>query len=246
MRDGYSVKTITFHHWFVNKFSRGDDDVEEMVEEYLNNELGEDDEYFPLFFPALSVISNYGPSTISILFDRTPSEAFVQEALQLLDSTLSYSAKYEIMVKIAYRFSYKRFWISVLQCYKERLEDIIRNAPPTRTRMVLYRGVKSDYFIPKSLLEIRDRVHIAGSFVSTTSSVNVLQRFTTHDECCVMRIYVPIGTRMITLAGFANMDEAEFLLGPNTQFYITKTSSQKFCTNKYDLKMKVSDMVVIR
>lgn len=241
---GYTYKGDTF----VNQYSRDTFDVDVFME-YLNNELPNEaeEDYFPLFFPALHVVSLYGPKTINLIFEsKNPPDSHIQDALKLLDPTSSYTEKYALLAQTAYRFNYHRFWVSVLEQYKQRLDDIIRNAPVTTSRMILYRGVRDDYFIPKSMLELRDRVHIARSFVSTTSSVGVLQRFTTYNECCVMRIYVPVGTRMVMLAGLTNMDEAEFLLGARTQFFITKTSSQKFCTNKHNLQMKVTDMVVIQ
>jgi hypothetical protein len=61
-----------------------------------------------------------------------------------------------------------------------------------------------------------------------------------------MRIYVPIGTHMVMMAGLTNLDESEFLLGPRTQFYITKTAGYKFCISKHNLQMQVTDMVVIQ
>jgi len=231
---------------FVNNYTRGTFDID-AFKEYLLEDLHnayEYEEYFPLFFPALQVLSLYGSETMHLVFDTPPSEEEIEDTMKLLDPVVPAVDKYIIMANIAYRFSYERFWVSVLETYKDRIEKLIRGSPATTERMVLYRGAKNDYFLSEFMLNHRQRIHVANSFVSTTSAITVLKNFVNKSKgCCVMRLYVPVGTHALLLHGLTGFGEAEFLLGHKTQFYITKSSTEKFCTDKV---MRVSDLVVIQ
>lgn len=232
---------------FINNHIRGTFDVKNF-ERYLEKFNIKKHSYFPLFFPALRMISRFGKKYINFIFKQQPiDEGVKQKTLRLFEKDLKNTEKYIILVDVMKYFSYELFWISVLEQYRDSIEEIIQGAPPTTKRMMLYRGVKTDYYLTEYMKD-RNRIHVSKGFVSTSSSITVASDFADPDiaNCCFMRIYVPIGTKMLLLSGLSRyMHEVEFLLGHKSQFFITKSSTEKFCTETHDLKMRVSNLVII-
>jgi hypothetical protein len=181
-----------------------------------------------------------------LIFEKTPKDYELAEVRAILHAE-SNVMKYMKLIVLAPKLSYDRFWIPVLEEYITALDDIIRKAPPVPHAIVLYRGVESDYFLTSFMKDHKQRVHVANSFVSTTSSVLVANEFVNYDnKCCFMRLYVPAKTHMIMMIGISKFKlEAEFLLSHKTQFYITKARTEKFCKGTFDLEMRTTSVVVI-
>lgn len=232
---------------FVNSYCRGAFDQQQFFA-YLEKFNVHGITYFCLFFPALRVATKYGQQTMHLIFAEPPSDMQMQEMLKLLDPHITVSDKYVILVSMARHLSFERFWVSVLELYIDAIEMIIRNAPVTTAPLVLYRGVSTDYYLTKFMLNHRDRIHVANSFVSTSTSITVASDFIDYEgtKCCFIRIYVPPGSKMVYMQGVSYYNhESEFLLGHKSQFYITKSSTESFCKDTYNLKMRVSDLVVV-
>jgi hypothetical protein len=231
---------------FVNNYLRGTFDVAQFSN-YLETFDIAKPNYFALFFPAMRVLKRFGkiPDMIRMIFNETPTDIDVDQINAIINSD-SNVIKYMKLVVIAPKLSYDRFWIPVLEDYIAALEAIVSKAPPAPKAMVLYRGVESDYFLTNFMKDHKARVHIANSFVSTSASVAVANDFMNYEnKCCFIRLYVPAGTRMIMMMGISRFDEAEFLLGHKTQFYITKARTEKFCKGTFDLEMRTTSVVVI-
>lgn len=231
---------------FINNYIRGTfsvDDFKQYLEEF---DIDYDDVYFCLFFPALRVLTRSHSHDMLALFLEKPSESDVDELIAIKNAQ-TYEEKYIKLVAISPKLSYDRFWILVLENYRDSIEDIISKAPPTPKPIVLYRGVDSDYFLTKYMKNHVDRVHIANSFVSTSSSVDVVNKFINLlNKCCFMRLYVPAGTRMIMMMGVSRYAlEAEFLLSHKSQFYIKKTRVEKFCKGTLNSEMRTTTLIVI-
>lgn len=238
---------------YVNNYLRGQLDVElfmndinsfsDFIDEYL---------YFPLFFPAMRVITSKCKThkQCAYMFESPPTQDELDTFLQLKDTTISMTDKYDALSTIASQLSFEHFWKVVIQQYVDSLDKIIRGAPRTTHRMVLYRGVKSDYFLSGiKYNNPRDRIYTANNFVSTSSSIQVASNFADFDitNCCFMRMVIPAGTSMILLTGVSAYTESEFLLGRTTKFYIAKTGTEEFCKGSKDRKkrIKVTDIVVV-
>lgn len=241
---GYTHKgDVYVNHWLrktldVDRFM---DDIDEFAE--MENEY----DYFPLFFPALRVAAKYSMSSLDIVFKTPPAQKDKVIFSKLNHSNISITKKYELLSSIANLLSFDRFWRSVLEEYWQTLERIIREAPVTKEHMILYRGVSDDYYLTQLMMNHRERVHIAESFVSTSTSIHAASKFADfHTNCCFIRMYVPKGTPMVLMAGLSKYDEAEFLLNHRTQFYITKSGIEEFCKDsKNKMRMRVTDVVII-
>lgn len=237
---------------FVNNYLRGTFNVEHFIQ-YLQTFDSTSSRYFALFFPALRVLQRFGtmPEMVRLIFHKTPTDTDIEEVHDILISETNV-IKYKKLIALAPKLSFERFWTSVLEDYVEALEDIIRNAPPCKDTMVIYRGVDSDYFLTDFMKNHTDRIHIAKSFVSTSSSVSIANQFVNYDKkCCFIRLYIPAGTRMVMMIGVSRFQESEFLLGHKSQFYITKARMEKFCKRKHfggredAFEMRTTSVVVI-
>lgn len=244
---------------FVNTYLRGTFDTTKF-KTYLKSLLHQDDSdqyYFPLFFPALRMLEKIGRDDIMDIFDtRNVQPRVVEQTMSLVDTSRANSSKYWIMLEVAKYFSYDRFWALTLQHYIDCLQKIIANAPATTQPMMLYRGVENDYYLSKFMLNHRDRIHVANGFVSTSSAISIASKFTDKPSygrsmskayCCFMRVFVPKGTKMLFISGLSSHSvECEFLLGHDTQVYITNSKTESFCKGKDKVDMRVSDVVVIK
>lgn len=249
---------------FVNNFMRGTLD-DAFFRIYLDTFKDDEDKYFPLFFPALDALS-VNVTKIQEIYEKVlidPLNVVNQKKLvQLRRRTTKNTTKYLLLLSIL-KDTKVEWWHHVIRMYSHSLEAIIRKAPPTKKKMYIYRGVKTDFYLDKFKNE-RNPIFPSRGFVSTSSSINVAYDFTTKDNyvkkendilgiqdnsrhCCFMRITVLPGTRMLLTAGMSYFHhEAEFLLSRDTVFYIVKSSTEKFCTSQSGyLKMRVSDMVII-
>ena len=137
----------------------------------------------------------------------------------------------------------------MIQQYINDLDAIIDKSPPTTSPMVVYRGVKNDYYLKGAT----NHIYKTDSFVSTSINLSSALRFAGPD-CCFKRITLLPGTKTLLLAGISRYtNEVEFLLGSKAQFYITnkKTSILRSTTNlcKDSIpsdKINVTDLVVIK
>lgn len=231
---------------FVNNYVRGTFDPI-LFQGYLENFDIAKGHYFALFFPALRVLKRFSNSEemLRLVFRHPPSDIEYAELGATIHAE-SLKMRYMKLVAIAPKLSYERFWIPVLEDYRDAIEHIISRAPPTPKPVVLYRGVESDYFLTKFMKNHMDRVHVANSFVSTSSSISVASDFANYEnKCCFMRLYIPKGSRLLMMMGISRFNESEFLLSNKTQFYITKARTEKFCRQTHNIEMRTSSLVVI-
>lgn len=110
----------------------------------------------------------------------------------------------------------KEFVMKLIQNYAESIQNMINNAPPTKKKMTLYRGLRKDYVFEK-----KQGVFFKNEgFLSVTNKYSTTAGFMTGD-CCFHYITVLPGTKMLWMAGLSKVPrEGEFLLGLNTTYLI--------------------------
>lgn len=247
---------------FVNNHLRGTFSKEKFEAYLMGLNSQSPPTYFPLFFPCLRFFSSsmFDIHHIDKYFDDH-SPHFVATLRSIRDANVKNKEKYKKLIRIV-KYLKMECWSYILQIYCESLDSIIKNAPTTTRQMYVYRGVQSDFYL-KDYKQTSERQFTTQGFVSTSSSINIAYNFTTlnnyvtvdpiydkprvNDHCCFMRILVPARTRLVLISGVSQYrHEAEFLMGSNTLFYITKSSTEKWCTNDNTyIKMRVTDMVDI-
>ena len=117
------------------------------------------------------------------------------------------------------------------------IDNIIDKAPPLRKKMLLYRGVSTDYHFDKKKPNIFFKTK---AFVSTTIKKDVVFNFVNETtKCCVQEITVLPGTKMIWMEGLTySVGEFEFLLSSNTTFLIRNHKK----LNKYPKEESIYDI----
>lgn len=149
---------------------------------------------------------NYKDILMIIKYNNNESEIYI---------LLCYLSRLDI-------FSFDKFWIEVINLYKDDLNSIINNSPELTQPLIVYRGLNQD-FISKAKKETLYKIE---GFVSTTVNIGNAYGFTNSFDCCLQRIILLPGCKCLFLSGISNfMAEREFLLSSNTTYYISNLSN---------------------
>lgn len=212
--DAFTVIGYTNHsHFFISKYLRG-----KMTPRYLNDRIGNiehnNEYYFPFFMQAMLIIDNVEiEKDIIVTIDGLKKK--VSSWIETMKSSTNLKA-YNIMMKIGKYFSY-RFWVSAMELYKDDLKRIIANAPRTTKRMVVFRGVQSEYFVK----EAKDSFYKTNNFMSATLKPYHATLYQRDKRCCFKRIVVPPGSRILFITGMSFFNkELEVLINIDSVFYI--------------------------
>lgn len=146
--------------------------------------------YLPIFFP---------------LLDRIDAGEMENVDMQKWRRLRRVRSRYRFVLEhILPTLSYEDT-VACVAALAEQVLAILRGAPPTKCRLLLYRGVKVDHMPGKA-------------FVSTSLDPFHTLRYMEKaggGPCCLMRILVPRGSHLLFLAGFSSFEgEQEFLLPP--------------------------------
>ena len=115
--------------------------------------------------------------------------------------------------------------VKLVENYNKNLNRILKNAPPLRKAMTLFRGSTSNYFQTVD----KNKPFIHKGYMSATVDYNVSLQpaFINHGSyttCCLMVINVLPGTRMLPMTGLSQInDEKEFLMNTDSKVMIRKT-----------------------
>ncbi len=224
--------------------------------------------YYPLFFQALEEINNVqqvetllkDKKDINLNITQSPSYGIVidksligsrkiTELLQIIkNNKLKISDYYMLVYFIGRYLSYETFWAKVIARYIRDLDNIINNAPPLTKPLIVYRGVKDDYYLKGK----EGFVYTTNSFISTSINLESALKFA-GPLCCFKRITLLPGTRTLLMAGISKfLNEIEFLLGTSCKFYITKEkrfisrTTTDMCPPPVKQRIMVTDAVVIK
>lgn len=105
------------------------------------------------------------------------------------------------------------FIIEAVNYYTNKLNDLIRNAPPLSEDIHAFRGIKSA-FVPKNEGE-----KVSVDFISTSLSFQKAREFMDNERCCMKHLLIKKGTKCIYLGEFSFVvNESEILLPPMTTF----------------------------
>lgn len=272
LHDTFTLKGYTYNgDVFANNYLRGTLDLKKLKKsnsEYLNDISL----YFPLFMQVNKLMlpsSNINPvhedelrtkvqriTRINSVFLK--QSATIKEWLDVLKAkNIKSSERYSILVPLWSYFT-DDFRETVLRTFIQDLMNIIDNAPTNNRTMVVYRGVRNNFFLTKSKEDIYKNL----GFVSTSLDIEIAKEFqrpvSPNDDpkCCIQRVLLPKGIRSIVLFPLSNFqDEKEVLLPTGTIYKLQKKKVLKsfyryqedngtdLCFNNI-VKINVSDIVV--
>jgi hypothetical protein len=127
--------------------------------------------------------------------------------------------KYNSFVYMS-KYIKKSAWAAILDMYVEDLNKIIKKAPPLNKNMVVFRGVKDDYYLTG-----RDGfTYENNGFLSTSLSAVVAKRFMNGSPCCFKKITLLKGLRVLLMMGLSKFpDEMELLLPTGALYSLRRT-----------------------
>ena len=208
--DKFRLYGYSFHgDVYVNSYLRGNLDKTRLIgsmKKYVNDNLIPTNVIFnPLFFEYLDVYKK----TDEFYQYKTPYERFA--FYKKCCSSIAYLNVNSIL--------------KLIENYNKNLNRILKNAPPLKKAMTLFRGSKSNYF--QTLDKNKPFIH--KGYMSATVDYNVALRpsFINHGTpttCCLLVINVLPGTRLLPMTGLSQVNsENEFLMNTNSKVMIRKT-----------------------
>lgn len=141
--------------------------------------------------------------------------------------------------------------MNLVQNYSKKLNKILKNAPPLKKAMTLFRGSKSNYF--QTLDKNKPFIHKGYMSATVDYKVAISPSFINQGAttCCLMVINVLPGTRLLPMTGLSQInDEKEFLMNTDSKIIIRKTEmlpkipNPSICMNKEKGDISVTEVYI--
>jgi hypothetical protein len=137
---------------------------------------------------------------------------------------LKNSEKYVIIISL-WEHMLIEFIQKTIDMFIVDMKNIFKNAPPLTKEMTVYRGVKDDFYLKGA----KNGIYKNNGFISTAIDVNVAEMFRNGEDkirsdlgCCLKRITLVPGTRVVTLMPVSPFGEKEILLNDGSLYLIKK------------------------
>jgi len=194
--------------------------------------------YFPLFFPILEIIFNNKPEQLTDdvkqlkiliqdieLFQKEKTNNTYMDYFNQTDRLKLY-----ISIVLVARILKEEIIIKAIDKLILKLNEIIKNSPPTEKKMIVYRGDKTDTYFKN---DTKNKFFKNKGFISTTLSYVNASIFTdekgldkslkTSENCCMKEITILPGSKLLFVGGVSTVPrEIEFVLGTNTTYLMRK------------------------
>ena len=196
-----------------------------------------------------------------IVSEKMPKVLSISEWVTYLATnfnTLKHSEKYSILVPLWSHLKDEVF-INLINIFISDIERIILKAPTIRKNMIVYRGVRGDFYLRGA----HDGLYKNHGFVSTSLDIDIAKEFQKPENkldgnktCCIQRIQLLKGTKTVFLLPISTYpEEKEILINSGSIYHIKEaktlkwfykfpyTASTDICFNDiYDVN--VSDIVL--
>jgi hypothetical protein len=145
-----------------------------------------------------------------------------------------------------YKISYylvDDFLLEFVKMYTTDLLNIVNNAPTITDEMIVYRGIKSDYFLKYIN---NDNICYIPAFLSTTLALNDAVEYSDKtSKCCIKIIKLIIGTKCLLLDGISHMDVTEILLPYGSKFIKNNVGNFEEYIKIYNNMIKTIRFIVL-
>lgn len=226
----------------------------------MNNEFFSTFDYFPVYFQLDDVVTRMvSKSKLAVyaLFDK-PNETMVRLNTKPTNKTIprtaplskyieimttdytkwKHSDKYIVLVSL-WGFLHHSVHKKVIMLFEQDLSRIINQAPPLTKDIVVFRGVKDDFYLKGA----RNGYYKNIGFVSTSMDIEKAQFFqrlgdeesigSNISECCIQRITLVRGTKALLMMPISQYgDEKEILLNHGSTYRIIEPKTLKTFYNK--------------
>ena len=224
--DAFTVLGYSYHSFdFINKFLIGQMNS---INHLLTTTAVYDQYFFPFYMQAFMLLDSID------LAANNPNVIYNNKSKKLSEwcndvTKLGLKGGYKMFKSIMSNFPFE-FWKLVMQLYRDDLKRIIDNAPPVKKEMVVYRGVKDDYFLKGA----KNNYYHNKCFVSCTLSPSHALLYLRGNQCCFKRITLLPGTKVLFISGLSCYpDELEIVINVDSTLYIKETFKRRVYDSSY-------------
>jgi hypothetical protein len=261
--DMFTVLGYTMHgDKLVNNYLRGQFDYREFYPSLGDTATTWTSSYMPLFFQAKHVIHDdkfipkkyvYHNHVVQLLetppnvrYDKrlTKKPLRVNDLLELLHNhkDLPNSSIYMALASCGWNLE-RNFWNESIEMFSKDLNRIIKKSPALKRRMVVFRGVKDDYYLKGS----KNFFYKNSGFVSTSLSHRLANGFMNNDDikdntiCCLKRIVLLPGTHVLFISGLSRFPNEMEILMSTDSVYVIKNAKRTLPSYNNEIS-KINDV----
>jgi hypothetical protein len=225
--DAFTVLGYSYHSFdFINRYMMGNMTPAKM--KGLMNEYTYSTYYFPLYMQMHTLIDKLvikPDIDIDIDITHDSQKKKISKWIEWCKGKKPGEC-YKLVLKIMKSFPYT-FIVQAFDLFKKDLSRIIKSSPPIEKELVIYRGVKNDYFIR----DAKKKYYTNKTFVSCSLDPNHAYVYLRGNKCCFKRIVMLPGTHALFISGISCYpNEMEMVVDVDSIMYISKVKTYK----KYD------------
>lgn len=220
----------------LNQYLRGTLDIYKIISDYNEKHRGDNTPWtdFPLTLYALRAISTNTLSTLRDHLKRVGPTAV--QGIEHIQKHPGDVGRFWII----HRLFKDTFWLEyVIKPYVEDIRTVIRNAPPLKKSLYVYRGTRTDVLSTNPGTFYKNL-----GFLSTSLNAEIALRFhnKNNTRCCIQKILLLKGARVLPLMGISHFQpEMELLLDTNTIYLVRPLQTTSSCGETF----KQNDIVVV-
>jgi hypothetical protein len=169
-----------------------------------------------------------------IVSEKIPKVVSISEWVTYLATnfnTLKHSEKYSILVPLWSHLKDEVF-INLINKFISDVERIILKAPTIRKNMIVYRGVRGDFYLRGA----HDGIYKNQGFISTSLDIDIAKEFQKPENkldgnktCCIQRIQLLKGTKTVFLLPVSTYpEEKEILINSGSIYHIKEAKTLKW------------------
>jgi hypothetical protein len=232
-KDQYTILGYSYHSFdFINAYLRGSMNKAKLMN-LLSQHKTNTQYFFPFFIQVCDCLPELDLSAIPLnllqkQFTIHGKTHTLQFWVNVVKDKKDMKHAYPILLQIQQNFPYE-FWLRVMKKYASDLERIINASPVLTEPLILYRGVKDDYFLKgKSKNYYKSNTFLSCS-LNPYHSIKYVP-----NQCCLKRISILPGAKALLIAGLSHYNEYEVILNKDTVFYIHQKKRYSIYQNKSD------------
>jgi hypothetical protein len=249
-RELYTVLGYTFvGDVMVNNYHRGKLTLEGIKRSFSDPLFRKYQRFHPLFYAWMDELRtcSYNPfregaENEEVTFPHATKKT-PQQVLDMLRSSPKYKPAewYGYLLGMG-EYHHLAFWKRVIKRYSKELQGVIQRAPRVKKTIVVYRGVKNDYYLQGT----DGHYYVNKGFVSTSLNIKQAMKFAERglkNTCCLKKITLLPGTKALFLMGISQFaGEMEVLLGHDTTYLVRKKKQLKHYVDQDDNKYCYDDV----
>lgn len=202
-------------------------------------------EFFPYFFQALETFKT--TKDMTTIISQTGNMSKLQYLHSLANNTKeSLSVIYHGFFITIEQLDFMKFWKPVIDKFYKHLDMIIRNAPATQKKMIVYEFMEDKF--GTDIIKVADNLYKSDIVKSTSLSI-VPTNIDTNAK--IRRITILPGSRVLLFSNVTSGQNLQILVSSDSKFYVIKhkhylpLDTNGMCPNK-SKKYLINDVVLIK